>query len=151
VWTTTDIERAGHQWMTSREMTLAPSRLPVAVIVIQGQSNPRRERAALEGWRTSIVCGQYAQVRYVAGPSPTRHLTRVATEIGLSAPQFIVGETVMADEPPVQPSTIESHDEELVGVTAGPVRIESAPIALLISRGLQRRPLSHSAQAPQSP
>lgn len=97
-WAAADIERAGHQWMTSREMTLTPSRwgaqvanergghsrrlpdlafrptsdgsLPVAVIVILGQSNPRRE-----------------------------------------------------------PSTIESHDEELVGVTAAPVRIESAPVA----------------------
>ena len=75
-WAAADIERAGHQWIASRELALAPGRwgaqvanerggrsrrlpdlvfwptsdgrLPVAVVVVQGQSNPRRERVALE-------------------------------------------------------------------------------------------------------
>ena len=96
-WAAADIERAGHQWIASRELALAPGRwgaqvanerggrsrrlpdlvfwptsdgrLPVAVVVVQGQSNPRRERVALEGWQASIATGRYAQVRYVAGPA----------------------------------------------------------------------------------
>ena len=61
----------------------------VAVVVIHGQSKPRRERAALEGWRASIWTGRYAQVRYLAGPRLRRHLRHMATEIGLTALQFI--------------------------------------------------------------
>ena len=89
-----DIERAGHQWITHREMASEPNRwgahvanergglsrrlpdlafrpardpsLRVAVIVIDGQSNRRREQAALAGWQRSILTGQYVQVQYVA-------------------------------------------------------------------------------------
>lgn len=127
-WAAADIERAGHQWIASREIALAPSRwsaqvvsergghsrrlpdlvfcfprdggLQVAVVAAQGQSNPRRERAALEGWHASILAGQYAQVCYLTGPAAVNHLTRLAADIGLTAPQFIAGERVMADEPP---------------------------------------------------
>jgi hypothetical protein len=137
-WAAADIERAGHQWIASREMTLARARwgsqvanergghsrrlpdllfwplsdggLPVAVVVVQRQSNPRRERAALEGWQASILAGRYAQVRYLAGPAADSHLRRVAADIGLTAPQFIAGERVMADEPPGLPSIIENGD-----------------------------------------
>ena len=142
-WAAADIERAGHQWITSREMARAPSRwgaqvanergghsgrlpdlafwpagddkLHVAVVVIQGQSNPRRERAALDGWHASISAGRYAQVRYLAGPAAASHLRRVATDIGLTAPQFIAGERVTADELPVLPSIIETVGEGVGG------------------------------------
>jgi hypothetical protein len=127
-WAAADIEHAGHQWIVSRELALAPGpwgaeianerggysrRLPdlvfwaardrgrqVAVVVAQGLSNPRRERAALEGWRRSILAGRYAQVCYVARPAFVSHLRCVAEDIGLTAPQLIVGERVMADELP---------------------------------------------------
>jgi hypothetical protein len=95
-WAAADIERAGHQWIAIRELALAPDgwgaeianerggysrRLPdlvfwpacdrrrqAAVVLAPGLTNPRRERAALEGWQRSIVAGRYAQVHYVAGP-----------------------------------------------------------------------------------
>ena len=148
-WAAADIERAGHQWIASREMALAPGRwgaeaanergghsrrlpdlafwpagdggLQVAVVVVQGQSNPRRERAALEGWQASILASRYAQVRYLAGPATARHLGRLAADIGLTAPQFIAGERVMADEPPVRRSVIENVDEASVAVETAPV------------------------------
>jgi len=141
-WAAADIEHAGHQWIASRELALAPGdwaaeianerggysrrlpdlvfwsawdrRLRVAVVVAQGLSNPRRERAALEGWQRSISAGQYAQVHYVAGPAFVSHLRRVAEDIGLTAPQLIVGERVMADELPVLASVSEEADEESV-------------------------------------
>jgi hypothetical protein len=98
--------------------------LRVAVVVIQGQSNPRRERAALEGWQASIAAARYAQLRCLAHPATARHLGRLAVEIGLTAPQFIAGECVMADEPPVLPSIIENADEASesaeTGLTAAP-------------------------------
>jgi hypothetical protein len=143
-WVAADIERAGYQWIASREMALAPSpwgaeaanergghsrRLPdlafwpasdgglqVAVVVVQGQSNPRRGRAALEGWQASILAGRYAQVRYLAGHAAGGHLRRLAADIGLTAPQFIAGERLMADEPPVLRSIIENVDEASVPV-----------------------------------
>jgi hypothetical protein len=127
-WAAADIEYAGHQRIASRELALAPGgwgaevvnerggrsrrlpdlvfwpacdrRLHVAVVVVRGLSNPRRERAALEGWQDSIVAGRYAQVRYLAGPAAASHLRRVAMDIGLTAPQLIAGERVMADELP---------------------------------------------------
>jgi hypothetical protein len=139
-WAAADIERAGHQWIASRELALAPGewgmevanerggysrRLPdlvfwsawdrrrqMAVVVAPGLSNPRRERAALQGWQDSIVAGRYAQVWYVASPAFVSHLGRVAEEIGLAAPQFIVGERVMADKLPAVTSVIENVDEE---------------------------------------
>ena len=154
-WAAADIERAGHQWIASRELALAPSRwgaqvanergghsrrlpnlvfwpardggLPVAVIVVQGQSDPRRERAALEGWQASILAGRYAQVRYLAGPTASGHLRRLAADIGLTAPQFIAGERVMADEPPVLPSIIENVDEASVPVETAPVAAPNLP------------------------
>jgi len=148
-WAAADIACGAHQWVTSREMALAPSQWGIQVanergglsrrlpdlaylpasagalhvaVVIDEQSNPRRERAALEGWRSSIVAGQYAQVRYVAGLAAARHLSRVATEIGLTASQFIAGEHVTADEIPVPTSTIENPDE-------GPAAVEAVPVA----------------------
>ncbi|MHB8694988.1 MAG: hypothetical protein ACYDHH_27450 [Solirubrobacteraceae bacterium] len=141
-WAAADIEHAGHQWIASRELALAPGqwsaeianerggysrRLPelvfwpawdrrrrAAVVLAPALSNPRRERAALEGWQRSISAGQYAQVRYVAGPAFVSHLRRVAEDIGLTAPQLIVGERVMADEFPVLASVSEEVAEESV-------------------------------------
>jgi hypothetical protein len=139
-WAAADIEHAGHHWIASRELALAPGqwgaeianerggysrRLPdlvfwsawdrrrhVAVLIAPGLTNPRRERAALQGWQRSIVAGRYAQVWYVASPAVVSHLRRAAEEIGLATPQFIVGERVIADKPPVLASVIENVDEE---------------------------------------
>jgi hypothetical protein len=77
-----------------------------------GLTNPRRERAALEGWQHSITAGRYAQVHYVAGPAFVSHLRRVAEDIGLTTPQLIIGERVIADKLPVPASVIENVDEE---------------------------------------
>jgi hypothetical protein len=101
--------------------------LQVAVVVIQGQSNPRRERAALEGWRASIAVGQYAQVRYLAGPAAARRLRRLATGLGLTAPQFIARESVIVDEPPIPPAVTENVDEASVAVEAAPVAAPDLP------------------------
>ena len=141
-WAAADIERTGHEWMAARELALAPDgcgaeianerggysrRLPdlvfwpawdrrrqVAVVVIPGMSNPRRERAALEGWQRSIAAGRYALVCYLAGPAFVSHLKRVAEDIGLTAPQLIVGERVIVAELPVLALVIENVDEESV-------------------------------------
>jgi hypothetical protein len=127
-WAAADIEHAGHHWIASRELALAPDRwgaeianerggysrrLPdlvfwsawdrrrqVAVVIAPGLTNPRRERAALEGWQRSISTGQYAQVHSVAGPAFVSHLRSAAEDIGLTAPQLIVGERVTAPELP---------------------------------------------------
>lgn len=141
-WAAADVEHAGHQWIASRELALAPGpwcaeianerggysrRLPdlvfwpasdrrrqAAVVIAPGLTNPRRERAALEGWQRSIAAGQYAQVHYVAGGAFVSHLRRVAEDIGLTAPQLIIGERVIADELPVLASVIQNVDEESV-------------------------------------
>ncbi|MGO9820332.1 MAG: hypothetical protein ACLPTJ_06760 [Solirubrobacteraceae bacterium] len=139
-WAAADIEHAGDQWIASRELALAPDglgaeianerggysrRLPdlvfwppcdrrrqAAVVLAPGLSNPRRERAALEGWQRSILAGRYAQVHFLAGPAFVSHLRRVAEDVGLTAPQFIVGERVMVDELPLLALVTENIDEE---------------------------------------
>jgi hypothetical protein len=154
-WAAADIQRAGHQWISRREMTLAPSqwgvqvanerggvsrRLPdlvfwpagdvelrVAVVVIQGLPKPRREGAALEGWRASIVAGEYVQVRYLAGRASSSHLRRVAVDIGLTAAQFSAGDRVMADEAPVLPVVIATVEEVSVAVETAPVAASDPP------------------------
>ena len=110
-WAAADIEHAGHRWIAGRELALAPDgwgaeianerggysrRLPdlvfwpardprrqAAVVIAPGLTNPRRQRAALEGWQRSILAGQYAQVHYLAGPAFVSHLRGVAEDIGL--------------------------------------------------------------------
>jgi hypothetical protein len=157
-WAVADIERAGHQWIASRELALAPGRwgaevanerggrsrrlpdlvfwpacdgrLQVAVVVVQGLFNPRRERAAFEGWRDSIVAGRYAQVRYLAGPAVASDLRRLATDIGLTAPLLIAGERVMAEELSVPFSAIENVDEESVAAETAPVAAPDSPRSL---------------------
>jgi hypothetical protein len=149
-WAAADIERAGHQWITNREMASEPNRWgahvanergglsrrlpdlafrpasdlsrPVAVIVIDGQSNPLREQAALAGWQRSIATRQYQQVQYMAGPGVAAYFRRLATEIGLTAPQFIAGDHVMTEEPPPLPPVIELLDE-------APAAVETATVA----------------------
>jgi hypothetical protein len=138
-WAAADIERTDNQWIAGRELALAPGdwaaqianerggysrRLPdlvfwpardpslqVAVVVIQGMTNPRRERAALECWQRSILAGQYAQVHYVASPAFVSHLRGVAKAIG-AAPQLIISERAIADEPPVLASAIENVEQQ---------------------------------------
>jgi hypothetical protein len=135
-WAAADIEHAGHPWHAGRELALEPrrwamevanerggqsrrlpdlvfwpsldDRLPVAVVVVRGLPNARRERAALEGWQASITAGRYAQVRYLAGPAVASRLRRLATDVGLMPAQFIVGECVVAGEPPALPEVIEA-------------------------------------------
>jgi hypothetical protein len=159
-WVAADIERAGYQWIASREMALAPSpwgvqvanergghscRLPdlafwpardgglqVAVVVVQGQSNPRRERAALEGWQASILAGRYAQVRYLAGHAAGGHLRRLAAS------------PVNASWPTSLP-----YCGRLLR-TSTRHRCPSSQWPLPISRDLHRRMLSHSVQDPRS-
>ena len=144
-WAAADIEHAGHQWIASRELALAPDglgakianerggysrRLPdlvfwppldrrrqAAVVLAPGLTNPRRERAALECWQRSILAGQYAQVHYVASPAFVSHLRHVAKEIGVATPQLIIGERVIADEHPLLPSVIEHVDQQSVAWT----------------------------------
>ncbi len=140
-WAAADIEHAGHQWIAGRELALAPDgwaaeianerggysrRLPdlvfwpprdpsrqMAVVIHRGMPNPRRERAALECWQRSIQTGQYGQVHYVAFPAFVSHLRGVAKAIG-AAPQLIISERVIADEPPVLLSvSAEVHAESV--------------------------------------
>jgi hypothetical protein len=138
-WIAAAIEAAGHQWRSPRELALAPDRwgaqvanerggtsrrlpdlvfwpasdnaLPVAVVVEHGPPKPRRERAALEGWKSSIAAGRYAQVRYVARRTAAGRVVGLATQLDLTETQFIAGERVVTDEPlpPVDP--VESHPE----------------------------------------
>ncbi len=114
-WAAADIEHAGHQSIASRELALAPGgwgakianerggysrrlpdlvfwpprdrRLQAAVVLCPGLTDPRRQRAALEGWQRSILAGRYAQVHYLAGPAFVSHLQGVAKDVGLTAPQ----------------------------------------------------------------
>jgi hypothetical protein len=148
-WGAAEIEHVGRLWYVGRELALEPhrwaaevanergghsrrlpdlvfwpsldDRLPVAVVVARGLGNPRRERAALEAWQASIAAGRYAQVRYLAGPVAAGHLERLAIEIGLTAPQFIAAERVLADKPPVLPENVDEAS----------VAAETAPIAAL--------------------
>ncbi len=150
-WAAAEIEHAGHRWYASRELALEPGRwaaeianergahsrrlpdlvfwpslddgLPVAVVVARWLANPRRERAALEGWQAAVTAGRYAQVRYVAGPA-ANHLSRLASEIGLTAPQFVAAERVVADQPPVLPETV---DEASVVAETPPVAAPDPP------------------------
>ncbi len=59
---------------------------------------------------TSIAGSRYAQVRFVAGPA----FATLALDVGLTAPQLIVGERVIADQLPVHARVIESVDEKSV-------------------------------------
>ena len=138
-WVAAEIEAAGHRWKAPRELALAPDRwgaqvnnerggkgrrlpdlvfwpasdngLPVAVVVEHGLPKPRRERAALEGWKGSIAAGQYAQVRYVTGPSSVRRLEDGAARVGLTDTQLIARERVVTDEPPVPTESIDSRTQ----------------------------------------
>jgi hypothetical protein len=77
------------------------------------------------------------QVRYLAGCASSAHLRRVAAGIGLTAPQFVAGEGVVADEPPALSSVVEKVD-------GASVTVETAPVAASDSS----RPLSEHV-APQ--
>jgi hypothetical protein len=125
-WAAADIERTGHRWHVGRELATEPRRwgaevanerrghslrlpdlvfwpspdesLPVAVVVVRGVTNVRRERAALRAWHASIMAGQYAQVRYLAVPGAATRLQRMAAADGLSPAEFSVGERAVIDE-----------------------------------------------------
>ena len=90
------------------------------------------------------MAGRYALVRSLAGPAATSHLRRLATDIGLTAPQFIAGERVMADELPRTSLVIENVDEESVAA-------ETAPVAAPDFPDLQQRTLPRSVQHWRSP
>jgi hypothetical protein len=141
-WAAADVERAGHQWIARRELALAPNgwgakianerggysrRLPdlvfwsaheqsrqVAVVVVPGLSNPRRERAALEGWHHAITSGRYTHVHFLAAPAIASHLRKVAKDHGLSTPHLAVSDHVIDDELPVFASVTEKFNSQSV-------------------------------------
>ena len=148
-WVAAEIEAAGYQWQAPRQLAVArvrwgvlvdserggksrrlpdlvfwpaPGGLPVAVVVEHGLANPRRERAALEGWKSAIAAGQYAQIRYVTDPSSARRLADGGARVGLTDTQLIVGERVVTDEPSV-PATVVADLAEV------PTSAESVPTA----------------------
>jgi len=155
-WAAAEIQRAGHEWMTRREMALAPHQWGIQVanergrlsrrlpdlahrparagtrpvaVVIHEHTNPGRERAALAGWQQSILAGQYTHVRYVAGPAAATHLSRLAAQIGLTASQFTAGDHVTADETPAAPPIVENPVAGPGPVTQAPLRVDTPPLA----------------------
>jgi hypothetical protein len=156
-WAVADIERAGHRWHAARELARTPRRwgaevanerggrsrrlpdlvfwpaldetMPVAVVVVHGPPKPRRERAAPEGWKGSIAAGRYAQVRYLARPAAARRLERMATQIGLTATQFIAGDRVVTGEPPAPApaDVIEKLAEAPAPAEPAPLAVSSSP------------------------
>lgn len=167
-WAAADLAHAGHTWHAASELALEPRRwsadvanerggyslrlpdlvfwpslddaLPVAVVVARGLANPRRELACLKGWQASITAGRYAQVRYLASATVASNLRGLARDIGLTAPQLIVGDRVVADGLPALRSVIENVDEAPVAAATarGPAsdfpRPSPADIAPLRSR-----------------
>ena len=153
-WVAAEIQAAGHQWHAPRELALAtgrwsvqvnterggkgrrlpdlvfwptPSGLPVAVVVEHGAPNPRREQAALEGWKASITAGQYAQVRYVTDPSSARRLEDGAARAGLTGTQLVAGERVVTDEPLVLALPVETPAEPPLIAEATLVAVPDPP------------------------
>jgi hypothetical protein len=155
-WVAAAIEAAGHRWHAPRELALAPDRwgaqvnnerggtsrrlpdlvfwpasdngLPVAVVVEHGPRKPRRERAALEGWKGSIAAGQYAQVRYVARPTAAGRVGRLATHLGLTETQFIAAERVVTDKPSAPVELVESHPEAPAPPEPATAAVPSSPL-----------------------
>jgi hypothetical protein len=155
-WVAAAIEAAGHQWHAPRELALAPDRwgaqvknerggtsrrlpdlvfwpasdtgLPVAVVVEHGGApKPRRERAAMEGWQRSIAAGQYAQVRYVARRTAAGRVGRLATQLGLTETQFIVGDRLVTDEPSPTAELVVSHPEAPAPPEPAAATVPSSP------------------------
>jgi hypothetical protein len=137
-WSAARVERRGHCWLAGRELALEPERwavrmrderglrwrlpdlavwphgssLPVAVIGDTGQRRADRQRQILEGWRHAIRLGQYAAIRYdCAGEQAAQRISRLANELGLTAPVFVaVAQStpeqiaaIMPDRPPDEP------------------------------------------------
>jgi hypothetical protein len=73
------------------------------------------------------VAGQYAQVRYLAGPAAASRLGWMATSIGLTALQFVVGDRVMAHELPALQSVIDNVDEASAAAETAPVVASDFP------------------------
>jgi hypothetical protein len=178
-WVAADIEAAGHQWHAARELALAPDRwgaqvnnerggksrrlpdlvfwpasdngLPVAVVVVHGPPKPRRERAALEGWQGSIAAGQYAQVRFVAGPAAAGRLEGVAAlGVGLADTQLIAGDRVVTDESPVPAETLESVAEASTSAEATPVAVPDPPPPVPVHTPRPSRPQGPAATPEQA-
>lgn len=155
-WAAADVEHAGHQWIASRELALAPGewgaevanerggrsrRLPdlvfwpsadrsgpVAVVLEAGGApNPRRQRAALEGWQGAIATGRYAQVQYLARPAAGRSLECLAAQIGLTTDQFIAVERVETIEPPESVEVIGNLAAESTVPLTVPVAVPDPP------------------------
>jgi hypothetical protein len=135
-WAAASLERQGLQWLSARELTVererwqvavanergghsprlpdlvlwpADSPLPVAIVLEPRQRNPRRQRAALEGWQAAITAGRYGQVRYQTGPVIARDLRRLAAQIGLGAPAFVTGDDMTTYE--LNASTAAAEDD----------------------------------------
>ena len=171
-WVVADIEAAGHQWKATRELALAPDRwgtqinnergtksrqlpdlvfwpapgdgLSVAVVVEHGLPKPRREKAALEGWKRSLAAGQYAQVRYVADPSSARRLDDEAARVGLPSTQLIISERVATDEPPVPAQPVQT-------LANAPTAAETTPVPVPVPDPPKPPPAPTPQPSPQEP
>ena len=133
-WVAAELERGGVGWLAVRELALdrerwqVPianerggtsrrlpdlvarpqdiSRRPVAIVLERhSPHHHKRQHAALVGWQAAIASGRYAQVRYQTAPNAASGLTRLAREIGLTAPQFVVEQRVNADQLVTSPPT----------------------------------------------
>ncbi|MEO8969072.1 MAG: hypothetical protein ABI427_16185 [Solirubrobacteraceae bacterium] len=146
-WAAANAERHGLRWLSARELTfrretwqitvanergghtyqlpdlvLWPpnSPLPVAIVLERHYQHPRRRRAALKGWQAAITAGRYAQIRYQTSPLLAYDLHRLAAQVGLDPPAFIVGENMTAPELN-SPATTTKDD------TAPPAAVETQP------------------------
>jgi len=146
-WAAANAQRQGLRWLSARELTIQRetwqitvanergghshqlpdlvlwppnSPLPVAIVLERDYQHPRRRRAALQGWQAAITAGCYAQLRYQTSPLLTYDLYRLAAQVGLNPPAFIVGENMTAPELD-QPGTTTKDD------TAPPTAVETQP------------------------
>lgn len=71
---------------------------PVAIIIERPRpTNPKRQQAVLEGFKTAIAPDRYTQVRYQTHPVTARQLTRLAAQLGLHAPAFVAEQQITAN------------------------------------------------------
>jgi len=155
-WAAANAERHGLRWLSARELsidrepwqiTVANERgghshrlpdlvlwppnspLPVAIVLERDYQHPRRRRAALQGWQAAITAGRYAQIRYQTSPLLAHELHRLAAQIGLGPPAFIVGENMTARElePPATTTTDDTAPAVAVETQPAPTAPQLAP------------------------
>jgi len=155
-WAAANAERHGLRWLSARELsidretwqiTVANERdshshqlpdlvlwppnspLPVAIVLERDYQHPRRRRAALQGWQAAITAGRYAQIRYQTSPILAYDLHRLAAQVGLNPPEFIVGENMTAPEldPPATTTTDHTAPAAAVETQPAPTDPQLAP------------------------